>query len=107
DATTSDDPSLFQGRLTWFAVSCALVVAGVAAHPSGLVARFLELGPLRRLGLLSYGVYLWHWPVFLVVDNEHTSLAGAPLLVVRLVVTVALAAISYDFVEQPIRYAPP
>ena len=49
--------------------------------------------PVVALGTISYGVYLFHWPVFMLVDE----------FVVRVGVTVALAAVSFRFLERPIR----
>jgi hypothetical protein len=58
---------------------------------------------LCLLGLISYGVYLWHWPVFVVLDANHTGLDGVELFGVRLVVTFAIAIASYHLLEMPIR----
>jgi hypothetical protein len=73
-----------------------------AVRPS-LVARVLGLGPLRLLGRISYGVYVYHWPVFLWLDAERTGLGLWPLFAVRLVATLAAATVSFAFVEWPIR----
>ncbi|MCC5951150.1 MAG: acyltransferase [Acidimicrobiia bacterium] len=75
----------------------------VAAGYDGPVRRLLSFAPLRGLGLISYGIYLIHWPVFLWLTAERTGLAEAPLFALRLAVTVALALVSYYLVEQPIR----
>lgn len=85
-------------------VAGALVVASVAdrRHP-GPVGRVLNVPPLPALGRISYGVYLYHWPIFLVVDQERTGLDGWVLTAVRIAITVAVAAASYRFVEEPIR----
>ncbi|WP_421121049.1 acyltransferase family protein [Aquihabitans daechungensis] len=85
-------------------VAGALVVASIAdrRHP-GPVGRVLNLPPLPALGRISYGVYLYHWPIFLVVDGERTGLDGWVLTAARIAVTVAVAAASYRFVEEPIR----
>ncbi len=53
--------------------------------------------------LISYGVYLWHWPIFLALNGEHTGLTGLPLFAVRALATVAIATASWWFIEQPIR----
>jgi len=50
-----------------------------------------------------YGLYLWHWPVHVVVTEERTGLEGVALLAVRVVVTGAVAAASFRWVEEPIR----
>ena len=86
-------------------LAAAMVVASVAdrRHP-GPVGRVMNLPPLPALGRISYGVYLYHWPIFLVVDQARTGLDGWPLTVVRVAITVALAAASYHFIEEPIRH---
>jgi peptidoglycan/LPS O-acetylase OafA/YrhL len=85
-------------------VAGAIVVASIAdrRHP-GPVGRLLDLPPLPALGRISYGVYLYHWPIFLVLDRERTGLDGWALTAVRMAVTVAVAAASYRYVEGPIR----
>ena len=55
------------------------------------------------IGLLSYGIYLWHWPVYLLLSPDRTHLPAAPLLFVRIAVTIAAAALCMRFVEAPIR----
>ena len=85
-------------------VAGAVVVASVAdwRHP-GPVGRVLGVAPLTALGIISYGVYLYHWPIFMVMDHARTGLDGWALTIVRIGVTIAVAAISYRYVEQPIR----
>jgi hypothetical protein len=55
------------------------------------------------LGAISYGVYLWHWPIFLALNGERTGWSGWRLFAVRCVATVAVAAASWWLLEQPIR----
>ena len=86
--------------VTW---CCAAVVLCAARAPRTALARVLALAPLRYLGRISYGMYLWYWPVLLVMNGARTGLHGYPLLVLRLAVVVALAAASYHLVETPIR----
>ena len=54
-------------------------------------------------GRISYGVYLWYWPVLLVLTGQRLHWGVYPLFLARVGITVAIAAISYDFVEMPIR----
>jgi hypothetical protein len=63
----------------------------------------LSFAPLRWLGLISYGLYLWHWPVFVWLDPVRTGLDGWALTGLRVGVTLAVSIVSYVLVEQPIR----
>jgi peptidoglycan/LPS O-acetylase OafA/YrhL len=96
------DDRLYQGGLVGIALLAALVVTA-AAHPGTLVSRVLALRPLVWLGTISYGVYLFHWPLFLWIDEARTGLSGWPLFGLRMAVTVALAWVSWRFIEAPIR----
>jgi peptidoglycan/LPS O-acetylase OafA/YrhL len=82
----------------------SLTVLAACVHPAdNPVARLFCARPLRWVGVISYGLYLWHWPVFLFLTPDRTGLTGTPLLVVRVVVSIALAWVSWKLVEQPIR----
>jgi peptidoglycan/LPS O-acetylase OafA/YrhL len=80
-----------------------LLVLTVVLRPLGAVGRLLGLAPLRGIGKISYGLYLWHFPLFLWLDESSTAEKGPALLAVRLAVTLAVSVISYLVVEQPIR----
>ncbi|HVQ91779.1 MAG TPA: acyltransferase family protein [Mycobacteriales bacterium] len=82
-------------------VAVAVVVA--AATTGSATARVLSVEPLRRLGLISYGLYLWHWPVYVVLTPSRAGFDGAGLVLLRLAVSVALATASYQLVERPVR----
>ncbi|WP_422744994.1 acyltransferase family protein [Mycobacterium sp. WMMD1722] len=91
------------GLLTAAAAASVLVVTTVALDQGGPVARLLACPPLVWLGTISYGVYLWHWPIFLLLNNERTGWSGWTLLTVRCAVTLAAAIASYWVLERPIR----
>jgi peptidoglycan/LPS O-acetylase OafA/YrhL/lysophospholipase L1-like esterase len=91
------------GLLIVVAVAAVFVVAPVALAPRGPLARVLAWRPLVWLGAISYGVYLWHWPIFHVLNGERTGWTGLPLFAVRVAATVAIAAASWWLLEQPIR----
>jgi peptidoglycan/LPS O-acetylase OafA/YrhL len=94
---------LYRGGLFACAIAVVLVIAA-AVHPrSGPVSRLLSFRPFCRLGLVSYGVYLWHWPIYVVLNESRAHLTGWPLLALRIGVTLVIAAVSFRFVEQPIR----
>ena len=83
------------------------VLAGtviVAAIDEGPVARALALRPLPQLGVISYGVYLYHWPIYLWLSADRTGLDGPVLLAVRLTATLVVSLASHWLLETPIRY---
>ena len=97
------DPLLYRGGFFVVALSAGAVITAVVTGPSTLLARFLSLPPLVYVGRISYGLYLYHWPIFLVVNNAHTGLAGAELLWARLGASFAAATVSWFLIETPIR----
>src|SRR5690606_8654507 len=80
---------LYQGGFAIHAVLVAVVV--LTAVQPGPVRTVLSIEPLRRLGLISYGVYLYHWPIFLWLTPARTGRDGLSLFGLRLVVTLGAA----------------
>ena len=105
-ATTGTGTFPYRGGFLAVAVSVALVIVGVTQDPGGLPARALSVRPLRYVGMVSYGLYLWHWPIFLVLDHARTGLEGWPLFAVRVAASFAMAVLSWHLVESPIRRLP-
>jgi peptidoglycan/LPS O-acetylase OafA/YrhL len=98
-----DDAVAFRGGFLLAAASTACVLASVVVAPGSAVASLLALAPLRYLGRISYGMYLWHFPLFLWLNGSNTGLQGGPLFLLRFACTVVVATVSYYVVEQPIR----
>ncbi|WP_421118204.1 acyltransferase family protein [Aquihabitans daechungensis] len=98
-------PVLYAGGLQACSL-LAVAVIGASVLPGGIPVfdRVLHLAPLRLLGLISYGLYLWHWPVYLVINEVRTNLSGPLLLTVRIAVSIALATASYLLLERRIRH---
>ncbi len=94
---------VFRGGFLVAALCTAGVIACVANLPSSPLVRMLSWRPLGYVGRISYGMYLWYWPMILVLSAPRTGLQGYPLLLVRLVVIIAVASASAYLVELPIR----
>jgi hypothetical protein len=92
---------LFRGGL--FVYSCVGCVLLLAACQRGPVRTFCSTAPLRGLGRISYGVYVYHWPIFLWLTAARTGLGPLPLTLLRVSLTVGLAVVSFHLLEQPIR----
>jgi len=102
--TTDDHASwLYQGGFLLFCLLCGVVVFGTAHLPTSWVTRVLSNRSLVAIGVISYGLYLWHWPIFVWLTPERTELSGISLLAVRFAVTFVVALISYRFIEEPVR----
>jgi hypothetical protein len=95
---------MFRGGLVVLSVATAATIAA-AATPGSLLGRALGCGPLRWLGVRSYGIYLWHYPM--IVLTAAAGSAGGPVSPVRAAAivagTVAMAALSWQVIEEPIR----
>jgi peptidoglycan/LPS O-acetylase OafA/YrhL len=93
----------YSGGFFLVGLATAGVITSAVGAPRSLVPRFLSLPPVRYVGQISYGLYIWHWPLFLWVDNARTGLTGTPLFLVRVLVTFVVAVASFHLVERPIR----
>jgi peptidoglycan/LPS O-acetylase OafA/YrhL len=96
---------LFRWGFPLFAVAMVVVVVAVA---DGLAEATLGSRPMKWVGDRSYGIYLWHWPVILLLSASRVGIADSGLSmalldVVRVAVAVALAEASYRWLETPIR----
>ncbi|MGH9083147.1 MAG: acyltransferase family protein, partial [Acidimicrobiales bacterium] len=100
--TSQYDPFVYRGGLVLLSMATALLIA-VCVHPGARLTRLLGVLPLRWVGERSYGMYLWQLPVIVLTTPE-----GAPTNTLRDVLQVAaifaLSAVSWRFVEQPVRH---
>jgi len=101
--TTESSDLLYRGGFFFLALSVAVVIAASVQPKAGPLGKVLSLAPLRALGLISYGVYLWHWPIFLMLTPGRIHLGMYELFALRVAVTLAVSTLSYHLVEMPIR----
>lgn len=94
---------MFRGGYALFALAGASVVAAVMMPRAGVVKRALRVPPLVWLGRISYGLYLWHWPIDVWLSPPRVHLSHWPLFGVRTAIALAISIASYFLVEQPIR----
>ena len=97
-------PFLYRGGFWLTELAAVVLITCAAQGRESLIARGLAVRPLRVVGAISYGVYLWHWPLYIVLTTERTHLAGVRLTLVRFAATFVVAAVSYRWFEQPIRH---
>jgi peptidoglycan/LPS O-acetylase OafA/YrhL len=95
--------SLYRGD---FLLVAALVVVVIAAatRSGSVLGRWLDIRPLRWVGVRSYSIYLWHWPIAVVTrPGIDTTMPLWLDQLLRVALTVGFAAASYRFVETPVR----
>jgi peptidoglycan/LPS O-acetylase OafA/YrhL len=102
-----DSPITYRGGLVAVSVITGLLIWSVTRAGSRL-GRMLDVAALRYVGRRSYGLYLWHWPVLILVaaawSRGEPSMARTTAIgFVTLLITVAASILSYRFVEQPVR----
>lgn len=95
---------MYRGGLFLASVLSAIVIAALVC-PGGILAHLASFQPLVWVGVRSYGIYLWHYPILLLISPYNTP-SAAPwwLDIVGLVIILLVSAASYTFVENPIRH---
>jgi peptidoglycan/LPS O-acetylase OafA/YrhL len=97
------DLFLYRGGFFTVSMLTAVVIASTV-HPQGALNPALGNRPLVWVGKRSYGLYLYHWPVFIFLrPGVDVPWGRWPTLAVQLVLTVVIAEASYRWIEQPIR----
>ncbi|GAA2663615.1 acyltransferase [Streptomyces lunalinharesii] len=97
-------PGLFQGGMFLHSLAAAVLIALVAAVPHGPTGRVLGSAAPRKLGEISYSLYLWHWPVYLLLPPSVLGFGGWPRTVVLIGVSIVAAVVSKILVEDPVRF---
>ena len=98
----ASDHFFYSGGFALISVAVVCVIAA-SMHSTGPLGKSLSWRPLVLLGVISYGVYLFHFPVMFLIEPGRWGLEGSWVLVARVALVLALAAGSYALVENPIR----
>jgi peptidoglycan/LPS O-acetylase OafA/YrhL len=91
-----------RGGFLVLAVAASAAVFATMQPSRGPLHQVLEAAPTRYLGRITYGVYLYHWPIFLVVITPRRMAESWWWIALGLALTLGVAAASYAFVERPI-----
>jgi peptidoglycan/LPS O-acetylase OafA/YrhL len=102
--TSQYDSFLYRGGFVLLSIATVLVIAALA-HPACRLGPILGWQPLRWVGVRSYGIYLWHFPIIVLttpggVANGHEYLREA----LQVAAIVGVSALSWRYVEEPIRH---
>jgi peptidoglycan/LPS O-acetylase OafA/YrhL len=100
------DLLLYRGGLLLSGLGILTIIAAVAHPTKGPLHKILAWKPFVAIGLISYGLYLWHWPLYVLLNEQRTGLNGTPLLTLRIAASFAVALTSYYLIEKPIRHHP-
>lgn len=97
------DAALYRGGFLGLSILTAIVIA-VLAHPASLLARAMGLRPLKWIGVRSYSLYIWHYPVIILTNPSNQAVTPGPILIAfQIAASFALAALSYKYIEEPLR----
>ncbi len=101
---SSDFRSAWLYRYGFLVISlAAMSMVLAAAAKSSIITSVFQLRWICVLGLVSYSVYLWHWPVRVFITKANTPFDGLSLFAIRVIVTAAAATVSYFLIERPFR----
>ncbi|KLI02611.1 hypothetical protein SINU_07315 [Sporolactobacillus inulinus CASD] len=97
------EPFLYSGGLGLFSIVVVVLISALA-HPSTLLGKWIGARPLRWIGVRSYGMYLWHYPIIQLTTPANQANEVHPLrIVIQLILIILVSALSYRLIEQPIR----
>jgi peptidoglycan/LPS O-acetylase OafA/YrhL len=99
--TSSLTPFVYPTGLILLSVATAAVIAAVV-NPSSTLGEVLGCRPLRWIGVRSYGIYLWHWPLIVLWGRQHPGVDW-PRAALQVGAAMAVAGLSWRYVEEPIR----
>ena len=99
----------FNGQMIFFysyglmltAISSAIIILHVLVNSNGMLSQFLRFPPFVYTGKISYGLYIWHWPIFNYL-HAHTQLQTVIKIVIGVILSYVVATLSYFIIERPL-----
>ncbi len=102
DAVTNEyDPWLFRGGFMLTGL-CTIAIIAAATHRRAYIGRLLGIRPLHWVGTRSYGLYLYHWPIFQIIREPGEQLTVLQFFT-ALLIALPITELSYRLVELPVR----
>lgn len=97
------DNSLYRGGFVLVSFIAAAVIA-VLAHPSSIMGKIMGISPLRWIGVRSYSLYVWHYPV-IILTNPAVNTDGISVgrIILQLTASLILSGLSFKYIEEPLR----
>ncbi|MDQ0246128.1 lysophospholipase L1-like esterase [Bacillus fengqiuensis] len=102
--TNQYDSFVYRGGMVLLSITTALLVLSLSMPSTVIANKIMGAKPLKWIGIRSYGIYLWHYPVIMLM-NSNVNTGGVNYIKAALEITLTfiLASLSYTFVEKPIR----
>ena len=101
--TNDYSPFLYQGGMVLLSVATLFVIAAIV-HPATRLGPVLGWKPLRWIGVRSYGIYLWMFPIIVLTTPTVTSGVDPLRAALQVAASIGVAALSWRFIEEPIRH---
>lgn len=101
--TNKLDDWLYRGGFLFIALLTATITA-VLVHPASRLGKIMGCEPLKWIGKRSYSLYIWHYPVMILTNSAaNVEAGGLGRVFLQLAISLLLSALSYKYVEEPIR----
>jgi peptidoglycan/LPS O-acetylase OafA/YrhL len=94
---------LYEGGFVVLSAATVLLLAALA-HPASRIGVAMGVRPLRWIGERSYGIYLWHMPIIALTTPAGAHGVSLPRAAAQVAATFCVAALSWRYLEQPIRH---